>query len=157
MFTVDKTLPVNRGLAPGEPALARADVWRGLVLKGENALPFVPIMSRCEVIERGQSWLVREIEIRGETMRERVTFHPEHTVTFERLDGIERGTILNEILEEKGELLLRFTFTLSRADMPHGSDAERAYAAGMETSYLQAVRSTIDTIRRLIKEGRLAA
>jgi hypothetical protein len=157
MFTVDKTLPVNRDLPPGEPRLARADVWRGLVLKGENALPFVPIMSRCDVLERHADRLVREIEIRGERMRERVTFHPEHTVTFERLDGIERGTILNEIIEKEGELLLRFTFTLSRADMPDGSAAEKAYAASMEGSYLQAVRSTLDTIRRLIKEGRLEA
>jgi hypothetical protein len=157
MFTVDKTLPVNRDLAPGEPALSRADVWRGLVLKGENALPFVPIMTRCEVLERQGNELVREIEIRGERMKERVTFHPEHTVTFERLDGIERGTILNEILDEGGELKLRFTFTLARSDMAHGSDAEKAYAAGMEGSYLQAVRSTIATIRRLIKDGRLAA
>jgi hypothetical protein len=157
MFTVDKTLPVNGVLAAGEPRLARSDVWRGLVLKGENALPFVPIMSRCEVLERSHNQLVREIEIRGEKMRERVTFHPEHTVTFERLDGIEKGTILNEILEAGGELSLRFTFTLSRSDMPHGSEVEKAYAASMENSYLQAVQSTINTIRRLIKEGGLAA
>lgn len=48
-------------------------------------------METCDVIERGDDWLIREIRIAGNTMREKVTFHPEHTVAFERLDGIERG------------------------------------------------------------------
>lgn len=153
MFTVDKTIRVNTG---DKPDLTGSDVWRGLVLKGENALPFVPIMETCDVIERGDDWLIREIRIAGNTMREKVTFHPEHTVAFERLDGIERGTILNEVLDE-GELQLRFTITLSREDMEDGSAEEQAYAASMEDTYLKAVQSTVDTIRRLISEGKLAA
>lgn len=153
MFTVDKTIRVNTG---DKPDLTGSDVWRGLVLKGENALPFVPIMETCDVIERGDDWLIREIRIAGNTMREKVRFHPEHTVAFERLDGIERGTILNEVLDE-GELQLRFTFTLSRKDMEDGSAEEQAYAASMEDTYLKAVQSTVDTIRRLISEGKLAA
>lgn len=156
MFTVDKTIPVNPG---GAPALTRSDIWRGLVMKGENALPFVPVMEACDVVERGTDdgtdWLVREIRIAGNTMREKVTFRPEHTVEFERLDGIERGTILNEILDRDDTLSLRFTFTLSRGDMEDGSDAEKAYAGSMEETYLKAVQSTIDTIRRLQADGDL--
>jgi hypothetical protein len=157
MFTVDKTIPVNTG---AQPALTRSDVWHGLVMKGENALPFVPVMEACDVTERGSDgdidWLIREIRIAGNTMHEKVSFYPEHTVEFERLDGIERGTILNEILEPAGGLALRFTFTLSREDMENGSEAEKAYAASMEDTYLKAVQSTIDTIRRLKSEGRIS-
>jgi hypothetical protein len=156
MFTVDKTIPVNAG---GESGLTRSDIWRGLVMKGENALPFVPVMEACDVVERGTDdgtdWLIREIRIAGNTMREKVTFRPEHTVEFERLDGIERGTILNEILDQDDSLSLRFTFTLSREDMEDGSDAEKAYAGSMEETYLKAVQSTIDTIRRLQAAGDL--
>jgi hypothetical protein len=156
MFTVDKTIPVNAG---GESGLTRSDIWRGLVMKGENALPFVPVMEACDVVERGTDdgtdWLIREIRIAGNTMREKVTFRPEHTVEFERLDGIERGTILNQILDQDDSLSLRFTFTLSREDMEDGSDAEKAYAGSMEETYLKAVQSTIDTIRRLQAAGDL--
>ena len=156
MFTVDKTVPVNTNLKPGETVLSRSDMWRGLVMKGENALPFVPVMEKCEVLERGEDWLVRSIQIDGKEMRERVVFRPETTVEFERLDGIERGTILNEIFEDDdAQLQLRFTFTLERQDMEPGSEAEKEYAAGMENTYLKAVQSTIDTIRRLINEGAL--
>jgi hypothetical protein len=158
MFTVDKTVPVNSGPTPD---LTQTDVWHGLVMKGENALPFVPVMEACDVIERGTDdgadWLIREIRIAGNTMREKVTFYPESTVEFERLDGIERGTILNEILDQDENLALRFTFTLSREDMEDGSDEEKAYADGMEETYLKAVQSTIDTIRRLVDEGQLSA
>ena len=38
MFTVSRALPVN---PPGETRLTRADVWRGLEMKANNALPFV--------------------------------------------------------------------------------------------------------------------
>lgn len=156
MFTVDKTIPVNTG---GDTGLTRSDVWRGLVMKGENALPFVPVMEACDVVERGTEagtdWLIREIRIAGNTMREKVTFRPEHTVQFDRLDGIERGTILNEILGRDDTLSLRFTFTLSREDMEDGSDAEKAYADSMEDTYLKAVQSTVDTIRRLKADGSL--
>jgi hypothetical protein len=153
MFTVDKTIRINTG---DKPDLTGSDVCRGLVLKGENALPFAPVMETCDVIERGEDWLIREIRIAGNTMREKVTLHHEHTVAFERLDGIERGTILKEVLDE-GELQIRLTFTLSREDMEDGSAEEQAYAASMEDTHLKAVQSTVDTIRRLISEGKLAA
>lgn len=156
MFTVDKTVSVNTG---SDTPLDRADVWQGLVIKGENALPFVPIMEACDVLERGSDngadWLIREIRIGGNAMREKVTFRPEHTVEFERLDGIERGVILNEILDEGDSLALRFSFTLSREDMEDGSAEEQAYADSMEDTYLKAVQSTIDTIRRLKQAGEL--
>jgi len=41
--------------------------------------------------------------------------------------------------------------------MEDGSDEEKAYADSMEETYLKAVQSTIDTIRRLKSEGALAA
>ena len=39
MIFVSHRLPVNED---GQPELAQADVWDGLVLKANNALPFVP-------------------------------------------------------------------------------------------------------------------
>ncbi len=67
----------------GEPMLTRAQVWRGLVMKAENAVPFVPAMTRCEVVERRENQLVREIVLRGERLTERVTFYPEFAKVME--------------------------------------------------------------------------
>src|SRR2546422_843363 len=50
MISVSNTVAVN---PPGEPVvLTRDDVWHGLTLKAENALPFVPAITECDVLER---------------------------------------------------------------------------------------------------------
>ena len=148
MFTVSRALPVNPPDA--QPRLARADVWRGLELKANNALPFVPSISYCVVTERlDDTRFVREIEFRDERSHERVTLQPQERVTFERLDGRVRGTILNEIEESGDELSLRFTYSLEIEGIEAGSAQEREYAAGMEADYLKAVEATLAAVRRV--------
>ena len=63
MIFVSHALPVN---VAGEPQLDRAAVWDGLVLKANNALPFVPSMTYCEVTERYSDIVFdRDIDFRG--------------------------------------------------------------------------------------------
>ncbi len=158
MFSVERSVPVNAGLAPGEPRLTRHHIWLGLVLKAEDAVPFVPAMSWCKVTGRFDNGLFRDIVFHGEAMTEKILFHPEEKVEFIRTAGIEMGTIVNEILEdETGELCLRFAFTLEREDLPHGSPQERDFADGMAKGYLIAVQATVDEIRKRVKDGVIAA
>lgn len=147
MINVSRRIPVN---APGQPALTRADVWKGLVMKADNALPFVPAMTHCQVLEReGENVFVREIEFRGERCRERVTLMPQQRVKFERLDGSVLGTILNEIEDDAEGLGLRFSFSLSLAGVMDGSPAEVEYGKVVEKDYLKAVDATLAAIRRM--------
>jgi hypothetical protein len=152
MISVSKTVPVN---PPGaDVRLERADVWRGLELKANDALPFVPSMTRCEVKERGEHLIVREIEFRGERFGERVTLEPQERVTFERTTGSVLGTIRNEILEEApGQLELRFSFDLVLDGVEPGSQQETDYADTMRDDYLAAVDATLAAIRRWAAEG----
>jgi hypothetical protein len=151
MISVTTTVPVN---PPGEQvALTRADVWRGLALKAENALPFVPAMTYCEVTERFEDGLEREIEFRGERFTERITFEPERLVTFERLSGSVLGTIRNEILEDADGLALRFSFDLTLAGVEPGSAEEQAYEETMSQDYLKAAGATLAATRRMVAEG----
>ena len=95
MIFVSHALPVN---VPGEPRLDRANVWDGLVLKAENALPFVPAMTYCEVTQRhGDHVFDRDIDFRGQRFTERITLEAPHRVTFTRIAGPVLGTIVNEI------------------------------------------------------------
>ncbi len=158
MFSVEHSVPVNAGLAPGEPRLTRHHVWLGLVLKAEDAVPFVPAMSWCQVTGRFDNGLFRDIVFHGEAMTEKILFHPEEKIEFIRTAGIEMGTIVNEILEDAaGELSLRFAFTLEREGLPHGSAEERDFADGMARGYLIAVQATVDEIRQRVKDGVIAA
>ena len=99
MISVSNTVRVNE---PGEVVvLTRDDVWHGLNLKAENALPFVPAMTKCDFVERREDGaIVRDIVYRGQEARELVTFTPKQTVRFHRLSGDVLGDIYNTIGEE---------------------------------------------------------
>jgi Domain of unknown function (DUF1857) len=151
MVQASRTIKVNDD--PSETPLDRGQVWRGLVMKAENPLPFVPVISSCKVIERRPDGLIREIVDKGDTIREVVTFYPQRMVKFERTSGRVLGTILNEIIEDAdGDLALKFTFTLTIENVAAGSAAERDFAAQMEDGYLMAVRATLDAMRKLARE-----
>jgi hypothetical protein len=147
MIEVSKRIPVNE---PGQPVLTRSDVWKGLVMKADNALPFVPAMTHCQVLNReSDKVFVREIEFRGERCRERITLQPEERVTFVRLDGSVLGTILNTIEEDKDGLGLRFSFSLRLDGVKDGSPEEIEYGKIVEKDYLRAVDATLAAIRKM--------
>lgn len=158
MFTVSRALPVNPPDST-QPPLTRADVWRGLELKANNALPFVPSISYCVVTERiSDTEFVREIEFRGDRAHERVTLEPQTRVTFTRLDGSVSGHIVNEIeQDDAGALQLRFTYTLELAGIAAGSPEEANYASGMEADYLKALGATLTAVRRIAGGDRVEA
>lgn len=152
MISVSYKIPVNP--EGTDVTLTRADVWKGLEAKANNALPYVPSMTYCEVQDSGENWIQREIEFRGERFGERVTLNPQETVTFERTAGSVMGTILNEILEdEAGELELRFSFNLELEGVEAGSEEETDYEATMKGDYEKAVEATLAAIRRWAREG----
>ena len=68
------------------------------MLKANNALPFVPSMTFCEVTQRyGDTVFDRDIDFRGERFTERITLEAPHRVVFTRIAGPVLGTIANEI------------------------------------------------------------
>ena len=150
MIFVSHQLPVN---VPGEPKLDRAAVWDGLVLKANNALPFVPSMTFCEVIQRyGDTIFDRDIDFRGDRMTERITLEAPHRVTFTRIAGPVLGTIANEIEGADDDLKLRFSFALVVTGVEGGSEQEQGYADSMTGDYLKAVAATLNAMRRLAED-----
>ena len=151
MIYVTHALPVN---GPGQPTLDRAAVWDGLVLKANNALPFVPSMTFCEVTQRyGDTVFDRDIDFRGDRMTERITLERPHRVVFTRIAGPVLGTIANEVEGPDDDLTLRFSFALVVSGMEGGSAAEKEYAESMTGDYLKAVAATLAAMRRLASEG----
>jgi len=150
VYKLSRTILVNE---PSKTTLSRHDVWAGLLMKANNALPYVPIMSKCEVIERGEGWLTRDILLKDVPLREKVSFEPESRVIFDRIGGDELGRIENIIGEdEKGNLTLTFSFGLTKKGIPEGSDAEQKHFAQMEGAYFGAVASTLAAVRRTVDE-----
>jgi hypothetical protein len=155
MIFVSHALPVN---VPGEPQLTPSNVWDGLVLKANNALPFVPSMTYCEVTQRHSDTVFdRDIDFRGQRFTERITLEAPHRVTFTRIAGPVLGTIANEIEGAGDDLALRFSFALVVVGVAGGSQAERQYADSMTGDYLKAVAATLNAMRRLAAESGVPA
>jgi len=147
MIFVSHALPVN---VPDEPHLTPANVWDGLVLKANNALPFVPAMTYCEVTQRHSDTVFdRDIDFRGQRFTERITLEAPHRVIFTRIAGPVLGTIANEIIDGNDGLALRFSFALVVMGVAGGSAEEQAYADSMTGDYLKAVAATLNAMRRL--------
>ena len=156
MFRLSWATPVNDLTDPDMPMLTRSQVWQGLLMKVENALPFVAKMTKCDILERKENEVLRDIEFRGEPARERVTLYPEELVRFERLSGKTLGTIENRIEEDdEGELQLRFSFALEREGITPDSQEEQEYAKEIEGDYLAAVDATLGAIRKAVAEEKL--
>ncbi|MBI2725168.1 MAG: DUF1857 family protein [Polaromonas sp.] len=147
MIYVSSEVMVNND--PALPKLSKNDVWKGLLMKAENALPFVPSMSKCEVVQRTANGLVRDIVFRGEDARERITFFPKEKVVFVRESGNADGFIVNEVLGDGDDMRLRFSFALQLVDAASGSDKEREFRESMEKDYLKAVGATLEAIRKM--------
>jgi hypothetical protein len=144
---VSHSLPVNEA---GSPVLRRADVWDGLVLKANNALPFVAAMTECVVTARlSDTVFDRDIVLRGQPHTERITLQEPQRVVFTRIAGPVLGTIANEIEGDDEDLRLRFSFALVVTGVEPGSPEEQEYADGMTADYLKAVASTLDAMRKV--------
>jgi hypothetical protein len=153
MIYVAKEVAANPA---GQPKLRRSDIWKGLVMKAENALPFVPGMAKCNVVQRTPNGLVRDIVFRGEDARERITFHPENKVVFVRESGNVDGFIVNEVLGNDNNLRLRFSFALQLVDAPSDSAEEREFREIMERDYVKAVEATLGAIRKMVADPQYA-
>jgi hypothetical protein len=150
VYQLSRTIPVNE---PGKVLLSRHEVWAGLMMKAQNALPYVPQMQKCDVIEKGDGWLLRDIMLNNTALREKVSFEPEKRVIFERVGGPELGRIENIIGEDaQGNLTLTFAFGLTKAGVPEGSAAETAHFTPMEGMYLGAVAATLAAVRRTVTD-----
>jgi hypothetical protein len=154
MYALSASFEIN---PPGAaPALSVEQVWRGLVMKAENALPFVAAMEDCKVIERYPDGFLRQIKLRGVVMTERITFTPPVEVYFERIEAQGyNGWITNLISEGPNGPLLTFTFAVEFPGAAPGSEDERKQGDAVRDSYVSAITSTLQAVRRLASDNRL--
>ena len=160
MITMSIDVPVNEDVPAGEEVLSRNEIWRGMVAKARDARDFVPGCTKCEVVDEGDGYVIREAAINGIELKEIISFEDERKVIFHQVNGPWEGIIVNELVDgENDTLLLRFYCLLSRLSVESGGEEELRDQAmfGGEKGYGPAIRQTIATTRRLLKGGKLPA
>ncbi|GHC45146.1 SRPBCC family protein [Streptomyces cinnamoneus] len=150
MRTIAATVPVNDPGRTDQVHLDRDDLWAGLLRKAQNAVPFVPAIQECTVVQRTADGLVREVVIHGERVREEVVFHPKWRVSFSRHDERATWLIHNDIGEDETGLTLTFSAAVDLDESEEGElQAER-----MRAGYLVALQNTLALTRESVAAGR---
>jgi hypothetical protein len=151
MYAISSAFEVNPA---GETIrISREQMWKGLVMKAEDAVPFVPAMKECRIVQRFEDGFLREVHLRGKVMRERIVFTPDVEVYFERVDPANGGWITNVISESDRGLLLTFTFALTFPGIAAGTDEERRSGEAVKDSYVAAIAATLAETRRRVRGG----
>ncbi|MXN75020.1 DUF1857 family protein [Burkholderia sp. 4701] len=135
---------------PAVSPLTREQLWEGLVLRAEQPQLFVIGLDSCAIHERTDTTLERELHYGSATVRDRVTFTPNHQVRYDihAADG-EIGGTLTMTIEERDDqqLFLRFEYSTTLAVSNDTEDARQTHEIVKEAYRT----SDIDTVR-LIRE-----
>ena len=142
---------------PGNPLivmLTREELWSGLLHRVENAVPFLPGLESCTIIERNENSLLRELDFGPAVIHDHVTLADMHWVHFEiKPSETHAGGSLKITIEEpeSGHLFLRFAYQTTLANSPNSED--RAYIEYVKSAYHQSDVDCVRIIRTLAASG----
>ncbi|KAI1421840.1 hypothetical protein F5Y12DRAFT_665956 [Xylaria sp. FL1777] len=161
-FNVAYTAPINKTGAT--PILTQPQVWEGLKLQVKRAQEFVPAITGCQILSEealpsGDLQLTREVQFASTTgnsarsVKEVCVHYAPCRVAFQQEDG---SSVMNLIsTRPDGEPLLSYVFEWRHPDVPEGSEKASQLEATHREMAKVAVDSSIDTIRRLVTEGKI--
>ena len=149
-------IQINDAENPLVPPLTRAQLWQGLLYRVEDAVPFLPGLESCTIVERQANELLRELDFGPATIHDRVTLVEAESVRFDIVPSETHagGSLTISIEEpEPGFLFLRFAYQTTLAT---GNDPEeRAYIEYVKSAYHQSDIDCVRLIRTLAAGGQI--
>lgn len=136
--------------------LSREQLWRGLVLRAETPMDFVPYLDNCTIIERGNLRISRELRYGDLLVRDLVTFEPQRRVIYDvpSQKEIPESRLTMTIEEPEPEVLfVRFEYE-DGASQAQDTEAE-FYNDFRRSAYKESDIDTVRTIREMAAAGRL--
>jgi len=135
--------------------LSPEQVWRGLLRRIERPMEFLPQLSGCLFVMRGDTLLIRELDFGTFTVRDRVRLEPMQKISIdtEVAPTLPAGRLVIAI-ETRGadHLQLRFTYDIQRQRSDNVA-MEEQYERYSQSAYLQADVESVKIIRRLVDQG----
>ncbi|SPJ74187.1 uncharacterized protein FTOL_03917 [Fusarium torulosum] len=154
--------PINPSGAT--PVLTEAQIWNGLKRKVHHADEFVAPIIDCHVISEEQTEtgtkVTREVRFdkgtrgdQSELVKEIVYEFEPSRVDFHQPDG---SNIFNLVsVDQDGNLIMTFAFEWRHSEIAVDSEQVKELREKYFKMAKGAVEGSIDTIRRLVKEGEL--
>ena len=129
--------------------LTPAELWKGLINKAEDPVPYLPEITACTVLERYPNGLLREIQVRnGKRQRELATFEPMRRITFAQLTDPLLAEIVNEIgTDQVGRTTFTLYVTLSPAGLERAA-REPGFSAKIDEFFGGTVGQIVETLHR---------
>jgi hypothetical protein len=149
-------IEINDPLNPLIERLSREQLWRGLVLRAETPMDFVPHLDNCNIVERDEHTLWRELRYGDLIVRDRVIFEPLHKVTYNvppQKDIPESRLTMTIEEPERDILFVRFLYEDGASEAQ--DTAEAFYNDFRRSAYKESDIDTIRTIREMAEAGRL--
>ena len=147
-------IQINDPHNPLIPPLSRRQVWRVLLHRVEDPVPFLPGLETCLIFERHADALLRQLDFGQAVIRDRVTLIEGQWVRFEiqPSPGHPGGSLTITIEEpEPAFLFLRFAYHTTLATRPDSED--RAYVEYVKSAYHQSDVDCVRLIRTLAAAG----
>lgn len=147
---------INDPLNPLLDPLTREQLWHGLVLRAEMPQVFVPWLDRCNILDRSEGALSRELHYGELIVHDRVTFLPQEQVRYHvpQQKDIPASTLTMTIEEPQPEVFfVRFEYDDGLVEAADSADA--FYNEFRRSAYQESDIDTIRIIRQMAQEGRL--
>ncbi|MGZ9711201.1 SRPBCC family protein [Glaciimonas sp. GNP009] len=150
-------IEINDPLNPLIKPLTSEQLWRGLVLRAEQPMLFVPHLDACQILEKSIDSLSRELRYGKIIIRDIVTYLPQLQVRYQVPPQEELlGSSLTMTIEQPQQdaLFVRFSYTDESSGTAISAEEEMVDEF-RRSAYLQADIDTIGIIRELVDSDKL--
>jgi hypothetical protein len=147
---------INDPLNPLIDSLTRDQLWRGLVLRAEQPKLFMPHLDNCELLERSNDSVMRELQYGTLKIRDTVVYFPRDRVEYRvpPQTDIPASSLVMSIEEpQEGYLQVRFDYDDGTTEAAGSMD--HFYNEFRHSAYKEADLDTIGLIRVMAEEGKL--
>lgn len=136
--------------------LTRNQLWQGLVYRAESPMAFLDQIDEVKIIERGESWIHREVTMGKLIVDDKIEYAHEVHVHYHTAASADHGggQMIMKIEEPSpAALFVRFTYITPHPDSP---DPELAhYLEYLKSAWREMDIDTIRKIRELAEQGHL--
>ncbi|PUA17953.1 SRPBCC family protein [Glaciimonas sp. PCH181] len=152
-------IEINDPLNPLIEPLTSEQLWRGLVLRAEQPMLFVPHLDECQILEKSMECVTRELRYGKVVIRDIVSYLPQLQVRYQvpaQEDIVGSSLTMTIEQPQPDALFVRFSYADDGVETEADIDAEeKMYVEFRRSAYLQSDIDTVRIIRELADAGKL--